>query len=103
MAKIFRWKAKGFGFTKIAKELNNRGVMTKRKKPFNIESVKYILRNHIYHGESNFGDIKSKGIHRPIISRRLFVRVQKKLDVQKEVVLNDPSVNAIKSECDRCR
>ena len=76
VAKIFRWRAKGFGFTKIAKELNIRGVMTKRKKPFNIESVKYILGNPIYYGESNFGDIKSKGIHKPIISRRLFKRVE---------------------------
>ena len=70
---------RGFKFTKIANELNKRGVMTKRKKRFNIESVKYILGNHIYYGESNFGDIKSKGVHEPIISRRLFVKVGKSL------------------------
>ena len=82
--KIFRWRARGFKYTKIANELSKRGVMTKRKKRFNIESVKYILGNPIYYGESNFGDIKSKGIHKPIISKRLFVKAKRTGEGNKE-------------------
>lgn len=75
--KIFRWAAKGLSYSKIAENLNKNGLLTRRGKPFQIESVKYILRNSVYYGEATFGDIKSRGEHKPIISKRLFVRVQK--------------------------
>ena len=76
--KIFRWRAKGLGYSKIVEALNKNGVQTKRGKPFQIESVKYVLQNPLYYGESNFGSISSVGTHQSIISKRLFIRVQKK-------------------------
>ena len=75
--KIFRWRNKGFGYSKIIAQLNKRGAMTKRGKPFQIESLKYILGNRLYYGEANFGEVKSKGNHEAVISKRLFVKVQK--------------------------
>lgn len=75
--KIFRWAAKGLSYSRIAEKLNKSGLLTRRGKFFQIESVKYILRNPVYYGEATFGEIKSKGEHKPIISKRLFVRVQR--------------------------
>lgn len=76
--KIFRWAAKGSSYSKIAENLNKAGLFTRRGKPFQIESVKYILRNSIYYGEATFGEIKSRGEHKPIVSKRLFMRVQRR-------------------------
>ncbi len=75
--KIFRLAAKGCSFSRIAGLLNKNGIVTKRGKPFQIESIKYILKNKLYYGEANFGDIQSKGVHAPIISKRLFLKIQK--------------------------
>ena len=75
--KIFRLAARGHSFSKIAGLLNKNGMVTKRGKPFQIESVRYLLRNRLYYGETNFGDIKSRGMHQSIISQRLFTKVQK--------------------------
>ncbi|MFA5156816.1 MAG: recombinase family protein [Candidatus Omnitrophota bacterium] len=83
--KIFRNAAKGKKYSEIVAMLKKNGVVTRRKKPFSIETVKYVLRNSFYYGESTYGDIKSRGEHRPIISKRLFVRVQKVK--RKEVLL----------------
>ncbi len=75
--KIFRWRSKGFSYTRIIKSLNRHGVVSKRGKQFSIDSLKYLLGNSLYCGESSFGDISVKGVHQPLISRRLFLRVQK--------------------------
>lgn len=81
--KIFRWRARGFRYAKITKELNKCGVKTKRNGPFNLEGVKYIIGNPLYSGAAIFGDVQTQGIHPVIISRRLFLRVQKVLDKNK--------------------
>lgn len=75
--KAFRWAAKGKSYTKIIKTLNKRGAVTRRGHSFQIESLKYLLRNKLYYGETQFGAINVKGVHQPIISKRLFRRVQK--------------------------
>jgi len=76
--KIFRWAAKGLSYSKIAENLNKAGLLTRRGKLFQIESIKYIINNSVYYGESNFGMIKSRGEHKPIVSKRLFMRVQRR-------------------------
>lgn len=73
--KVFRWRAKGWGYTKIVNCLAKAGIYTKRGKQFSIDSIKYLLSNSIYHGATDYGDIHVRGNHQPIISRRLFVRV----------------------------
>jgi len=78
VGKMFRWRARGFNYTKIVKELNKKGAQTKRKNLFHVEAVKYILQNPMYYGETNFGSIKCEGVHEPIISKRLFMKVQRK-------------------------
>ncbi|MBL8677393.1 MAG: recombinase family protein, partial [Alphaproteobacteria bacterium] len=75
--KIFRWVSRGFSYSKVVKELNKRGVRTKRGKPFHVEAVKYIIRNPLYFGEANFGLIKCQGTHQAIISKRRFYSVNR--------------------------
>jgi len=77
--KIFRWKVKGIICSEIIRKLNKARVMTKRGKPFSIPSLQYVLENKFYFGESNFGDVTQRGIHEPIVSKRLFVKAQKKV------------------------
>ncbi len=84
--KIFRQAAKGKKYSEIAAALNKNGIVTRRKKLFSIETVKYVLRNSFYCGESTYGDIKSRGEHEAIIGRRLFMRVQRKMVVPVAVV-----------------
>lgn len=75
--KIFRWFIKGWSLTEISGILNKRGVITKRGKPFSIQSIKNILSNGIYCGDMSFGSISSRGVHESIISRRLYLKAQK--------------------------
>ncbi len=82
--KIFRWRARGFGYTKIMKELNKCGVKTKRNGPFNLEGVKYVINSPVYYGAAIYGDIHAKGTHPAIISKRLYVSVQNVLRRNKE-------------------
>ena len=74
--KIFRWRAKGYSYTKIINSLNKFGVATKRGKSFSIDSIKYLLGNSLYHGANSFGDVHVKGTHQKIVSKRLFLKVQ---------------------------
>ena len=75
--KIYRWYVKGRCYTEIAEILNKRGIVTKRGKPFQLQSIKNILMSGLYHGEMSFGSINTKGVHEPIVSRRLFLKAQK--------------------------
>ena len=79
--RIFRWALKGFRYSKIVDILKDRKILTRRRKAFTIQSIKYILTNAMYYGQTSFGDINSAGVHPPIISRRLFVKVQRKIGI----------------------
>lgn len=74
--KIYRWRIKGLRYSEIINRLNRKDVRTKRGKPFHTEAVKYILQNELYYGATNFGRLRSKGIHEPIVSKRIFFKVK---------------------------
>ncbi len=76
--KIFLWRHKGRRYSEIAKILSKRGVVTKRGGVFGVQAIKCILTNQIYCGETIFGAINTKGIHKSIVSRRLFLKTQTK-------------------------
>ena len=75
--KIFKWRRKGFSFSKIANLLDKAGVRTKRNKPFSIPSLAYVCGNSFYHGAMDYADIHVKGAHRSLISKKLFMAVQR--------------------------
>lgn len=79
--KIFRWAVKGCRYSDIVRRLSKMRVTTKRGKAFQIQSLKYILSNKMYYGETSFGDLKAKGVHPPIISKRLFLKAQRKVGI----------------------
>lgn len=76
----------------IARYLNERGFLTRRKKPFESRSIKYILQNPTYTGlvRWNYSDSKRKtikqesewiirdGQQEPIISKETFEKAQEK-------------------------
>lgn len=78
VGKIFRWRARGDSYTVIIRRLTRFGVVSKRGKSFSIASLRYALDNSLYYGASSFGDVHVKGIHQPIVSKRLFLKVQNK-------------------------
>ena len=77
--RIFRWAVKNMSLTQIADKVNKLGAVTKRGKPFQIQSLKYILKNRMYYGETKFGEVTAKGTHPPLISKRLYIKAQKAL------------------------
>lgn len=75
---IFELRAKGKGYKYIALSLNNRGVKTKKEKPFSINSVKTILNNVMYIGFIKWGEPREiyEGVHEAIVPRELWEKVQ---------------------------
>lgn len=82
---------------RIARELNNTGALTKRGNKFDSRAVSYILKNPLYIGFTHWtpegkagrnirssGTITVKSTHPPIISEKLFLKAEKKLDEIKQ-------------------
>ena len=89
--KIFRWSSQERSYAYIIGRLNEAGLKTRRSKPFQTESIKYILRNKMYYGEMNFGELQNiKGEHEAIISKRLFLKVQKNRNLANASSYNVP-------------
>ncbi len=63
-------------FQDIADYLFERGVKTSGGKPYSKDKVKYILRNPFYYGHFIYGGEIYEGKHTPIISKKLFDKVQ---------------------------
>lgn len=100
---IFSLKLKGYSYSRIAEELNEKGYKTKRGRPFGKNSIYEILRNEKYCGTYIFNEtpkkihgkrnnrikkpaeeiIKVEGGVPSIISRQDWERVQKMLDSKK--------------------
>lgn len=76
--KMYRCRARGFSLKKIVDLLNKHEVKTKRDKVFHSEAVRYILSNSLYYGETSFGNMKVTGNHTPIISKRLFMKAERR-------------------------
>ncbi|REB77460.1 resolvase [Cutibacterium acnes] len=92
---IFNLADKGYGFKKIAYDLNKRGIKTKKNKEFSTISVKTILNNPMYIGKIRFNQHENwserrrqgknpdpvlvDGTHTPIIEASQWNQVQEKL------------------------
>ena len=63
-------------FQDIADYLFERGVKTGGGKPYSKDKVKYILKNPFYYGHFIYGGEIYEGKHTPIISKKLFDKVQ---------------------------
>ncbi len=61
---------------KVRRYVNDKGYTTAKEKEFSSMGIYKILSNPFYIGEVNWGGIKSKGQHEPIISKVIFGKVQ---------------------------
>lgn len=69
----------------IRRDFNERGLLTRQKKPWSKNSFHAILVNEKYSGSYNFGDVRIEGAIPAIIDRGVFEMAQKKLDGEKIV------------------
>ncbi|WP_223155108.1 recombinase family protein [Alkalibacillus aidingensis] len=65
-----------WGYKKIASKLNIQGVQTKYNNEWTINSVKTILQNQIYIGNTKWREEYKKGQHSPIIEMSLWNKVK---------------------------
>jgi len=75
-------------FQKLIDELNEKGIVTKRRPlagksaggiPFTYGPLAYLLRNRTYLGETSHSGHQFRGEHEPIIGRKIFEEVQQLL------------------------
>jgi len=63
---------------KIAQELRSEGIPTKQGGKWWASTISQILGNSLYTNETSYGGIETDGQQKPIVSKRLFHKVQKK-------------------------
>lgn len=67
-----------FGYNRITKYLNSRGLLTKKGKPWAHSSIKTILDNPIYIGKIKWENILVNGKHEAIISDEIWEHTREK-------------------------
>ena len=83
--KIFNMYAiEKMGAQSISINLNEAGLRKRTGKPWDRRTILYILQNPIYLGKLVWGGVTYEGNHKPIISQRLFDRVQRILRNRRE-------------------
>lgn len=63
----------------IKRWLDKIGFATRSGKPLALSKVFTVLKNPFYYGEFEFGGVLYKGTHKPLISKELFLDVQRQL------------------------
>lgn len=88
---VFEWYSSGAGMLRIAKNLNAAGVRTKMGNLIENRTVEYWLTNPVYIGKirwtqsgSENSVILSDGAHEPLIDKKLWDSVQRRMAEQKE-------------------
>ena len=76
---VFRRVADGEPFTDIVRDMNNRGIRTKKGSPWSKSTFNTMLSNERYTGIYIYGDVRIPGGVPPIISQNLFNEVQQRL------------------------
>ncbi len=80
MPRIFRLATlPGYTRKKLSEEMALMGITTKTGRPFSASRVTHILTNPFYIGINRMQGREYSGAHEPIITKRLFYEVQRKL------------------------
>lgn len=87
LRRIFLECASGKPLTAIAEDLNNQGLHTVLERKFNINGLRYILKNRAYIGEYAYDDIVIPGGIPRLISDELSEEVQRRLELNKHVAV----------------
>lgn len=80
---IFTRYAEGETVRAIVESLNERGLHTRRKKPYSMNSFNAILKNRKYIGEYKYQDVVIPGGVPAIVPQELFNRVQARMEKNK--------------------
>ena len=88
---IYSMYLEGNGYKVISQTLNRKDIKGKRGGRVTTELVKYILTNPIYIGYVRHGTNLYKGIHKLIISKNNFYKVQQQLAVFKKYNTTKPA------------
>lgn len=80
---IFARYLKGETIADIRRDFNERGLLTRQKRPWAKNSFHAILVNEKYTGSYTFGEVRIEDAIPPIIDKGVFAMVQKKLDWEK--------------------
>ncbi len=79
VSKIFKLYSQHRSLGKVAESLHRQEVLTRRGKPFSSMTIKNILNNKTYAGRIVHNGMETKGIHKPIVSTRLWNRCNEML------------------------
>ena len=79
VSKIFKLYSEHKSLGKVADSLNRQNIETRRGKPFSRMTIKNILNNKTYAGCIVHNGMETKGIHKPIVSTRLWNRCNQML------------------------
>ena len=74
VSKIFKLYSEHKSLGKVAESLSRQKFETRRGKPFSRMTIKNILNNKTYAGRIVHNGMETKGIHKPIVSTRLWNR-----------------------------
>ena len=103
---VFTRYADGETITEIKKSLNERGLRTKKNKPFSINSFTVMLKNRKYIGEYRYQDVVIPGGVPAIVPVELFDKVQARLEKNKHAPAMRKAVEAYllttKLFCGKC-
>ena len=81
---IFIRYANGELIRSIQKDLEARGIRSRRGTPYSIGSISNLLKNRKYIGEYKYGDVVTPDGIPAIIDKELFERVQKRMEANKK-------------------
>lgn len=103
---VFTRYAEGETMRKIVESLNERGLLTRRKKPYNLSSFYSMLRNRKYIGEYKYQDVITPGGVPAIVPQDLFDCVQARIAKNKHVPAKskaeDEYILTTKLFCGKC-
>lgn len=72
VARIFNDYLRTRSLKKVVLFLNESGCRTRRNLSWSRTAVSWILKNDTYIGRVHFGDINTKGVHKPLIDKKTF-------------------------------
>lgn len=76
--RIFKDYSAGKSMNKIARELQAEEFPAKRGGKWRASTISKILGNSLYIGETSYGGVETDGQQEPIVSKRLFNKIQKR-------------------------
>ncbi len=79
VSKIFKLYSEHKSLGKVAESLSRQNVETRRGKPFSRMTIKNILNNKTYAGRIVHNGMETKGLHKPIVSTRMWNRCNQML------------------------